>query len=369
MMMKLVNQKNHYKFIVCAQGSENPVVRKTAKACLVMMTSICLVTPVFAKDKQEQEFYTIVDAQGRLITVPAEPSTSQNDSDDPVNKTNMDTQQQSSKVTISQTTISKTTKDKSGLLNDSITDKNTASKKQNVEMKKKSTMSFGDDTYIDSQALTQEIQQKIKQKEKERFYAVPNSNGGIDFIKNNDNGLLPVEDKTFENFELSSSYQTISSKELTQLLPDECIPKQHLTEIKVATADKTVELWPRIIPKKFKKERAKLYKVPSEFVAIDDKVSFLRLTSFASKKNNPTYYWPLTIFLDGNGCMISASKNIIKETKPATWRSNASITGNVKVPAKTKFMMLTPLQSVPDMANVRLIQEGELSIISLNGQR
>ena len=189
------------------------------------------------------------------------------------------------------------------------------------------------ETYLDVELLEKK---NFNLENKKRFYYVPTIPNGTALIQTESGKALPVPPviPTVRKVALSTSsgYQLISSQEVQSLYP------------KVATCYST----------KFLKKNAKdlqdtynVWKSPAFDKAImPDRVlrlsmhsKALRLVSFANSMQNPSFYLPVVVFLDGQGCILTGVWQYWNFAQPASEKQYASIAGLLNVPEKSAYVL------------------------------
>lgn len=364
----------------------------------------CLVTVMLASSSSyanDDGFYTIVDAQGRMITVPKEPADKSENSTrnkpKPNNREENITEHSSKINTVKKINVNDAIASTDNSINEqqvgkklsaesvqsdtvsTIAEQYTYSNKNkqsadkdtkiNQNVSSDGLVDFANESYIDSEVFEKQTAQDNDDK---RFFGVPNLNGGVDFIEKKSGVLSTSDVSVYKDFQLSQNYQVLTKQYLMSVLPDQCVPRKSFSKIKTLSEESSVNLWPRVVADKFKKIKAAEYQVPAEFVSLDNKISHVNLMSFKSKSRKEAYYWPLPVFLDKNGCIVSGALNFFTKEQQETWSTRKALVGNLKIPKNANFMMLTPMSEMPstnDVDNISLSKSGSMTLHALNGLR
>lgn len=155
---------------------------------------------------------------------------------------------------------------------------------------------------------------------------------------------------------LGTSYHVISKAELTQAVPVQCVDDKAIRKSKNFGRDDSVSFFPRA---PFNDE------FDFELLDFDKTVQNLKITSYASSNKSPTYYWPIAIFLDQNGCIIEGASAFHTQTNPATMLQSSSIDGVIHVPKDSQYLMLSALEYGADVPQLKLSNEGQIKLTIL----
>jgi len=68
-------------------------------------------------------------------------------------------------------------------------------------------------------------------------------------------------------------------------------------------------------------------------------VTQLRIASFASTHKNPTFYLPVVVFLDDNGCTLSGAWQYWSRAHAATETQYASVDGLINIPPQSTYVV------------------------------
>lgn len=217
---------------------------------------------------------------------------------------------------------------------------------------------YQDNEYIDSQELTEK---QFNLEGKQRFYSLPDGMGGVELVKREsgvDVSQYVPKVPSQPVFAVSGNYQRLPAAQLTELLPFACAGKSALESAKILDGAKPLNIWPRNhSPENFAQNLVKLPKGRQQLAVI----------SFADKAKNPSYYWPLAVFLDRNGCAIEAVGQFYQVTLPATWLQQSALKGNLLIPKSASYLLFTPLEQSPDLPKISLVQQGALTLKVLDG--
>ena len=112
---------------------------------------------------------------------------------------------------------------------------------------------------------------------------------------------------------LASTYYRLPKNELVQSLEQSCFSGKKINKAKLLSLDKNeMGLWPvPPIKEKF------VYDV----IKLDSPIENIHFTSYASSQKSPSYYWPLVVFLDQQGCVIEGVIGFKNENIDSTYAS------------------------------------------------
>lgn len=201
---------------------------------------------------------------------------------------------------------------------------------------------------------------------KKRFYQIPNVAGGaswdvLEREKGVDMSLFQsvVTQKKASNaaVALGLYYKVLSKDEISQVLPIQCVDQKVQAKAKKLLSDKPLSLWPR----------APLHDhFDYQLIALEDTIQNFKITSYGSNQVDPTYYWPMAIFLDRDGCLIEGASAFFSTAYPSTMLQNASIEGVIHVPNQSKFVLLTALEQAVDVPTLKLSNQGQIKLTVLH---
>lgn len=244
---------------------------------------------------------------------------------------------------------------------------NSVASKKSILSRAAATSTLNGETYIDSEYLEK---REFNLDEKKKFYAVPDGLGGTQIVERvpgaiesqkkpemdtpNKDGVIPAL------ITLSDQYQRVPAAEISPLIGMTCLSIQALRQPKIMR-DEQVVLWPRSDAPKINNKAALNY-VVVEFRSNTRDVS---LQSFAPLGHQSDYYWPLPIFLDTDGCVIEGVNGFYQKTLPSTMLQPSILVGNLHIPEKTRYMMLTPLAEAIDLPKIKLSEVGQIRLVPL----
>lgn len=216
---------------------------------------------------------------------------------------------------------------------------------------------FDDVNYIDSQAL---IDKQFNLEGKKRFYSLPNNLGGADVVERekgvNISQFTPIKASQQPQFSLSRHYLRLPQQQLTPVLGQACFEVNHMAKLKILTVDDAINLWPRKKP---------VGKFGFEVIKLEQTVNDISVMSYASSSKNPQFYWPLPVFLDNNGCVIEGVAHYFQQQYPATLLQHTALKGNLHKPTAARYLLLTPLVEVSDLPQAKLTPTGAISLRAL----
>ena len=99
-----------------------------------------------------------------------------------------------------------------------------------------------------------------------------------------------------------------------------------------------------------------------EVIKLDSPVENIHFTSYASSQKSPSYYWPLVVFLDQQGCVIEGVSGFKNENIDSTSVSYSALEGVLKKPADAMYLFMTPLSEAVDVQNVQLTNKGQIKL-------
>ncbi len=155
---------------------------------------------------------------------------------------------------------------------------------------------------------------------------------------------------------LSTSYYRVSKDEAVTGLGQRCFQDKQIKKAKSLKAQSEVNVWPRP-------------PLNDEFdfdvVKIDHSIQNIQINSYASKQNNPTFYWPFVVFLDEQGCVLEGAGGYKNNDSGADSLYRERIEGVIQVPKKTEYILLTPLATAIDVEQRALTNYGQLKLIAI----
>ena len=206
---------------------------------------------------------------------------------------------------------------------------------------------------------------------KKRFYAMPE---GVIDIKHGATRLQLVErekgvsksiiqslfnknqKKESGPITLSSTYYRISQADVVDGLGQQCIQDKKIKNAKTVSLGKEINLWPRVPLKD---------QFDFEIVKVSNAIQNIQINSYASRQQDPTFYWPFVVFLDANACVLEGAGGFKNHDAVASFTSYEKIEGVIHVPLKSQYILLTPLASAIDLENRALTNQGQLKLIAI----
>jgi hypothetical protein len=155
---------------------------------------------------------------------------------------------------------------------------------------------------------------------------------------------------------LAKTYYRVSQAEAINGLGQQCFSGKKLKKVKTLDLNKDVNLWPRApLNDEF----------DFEVAAVNTSVQNIQLSSYASRQNNPTFYWPFVVFLDAKGCVLEGAGGYKNQEGVSTLIQHEKIEGVLHVPANSKYILLTPLASAIDVDNRALTNHGQIKLVAI----
>lgn len=214
---------------------------------------------------------------------------------------------------------------------------------------------FGGQQYVDTAYLEQ---REFNLEGKKRFYSVPDGLGGTQVLERESGVRLssitePVAPQ--QSISLASSYRRVTANALANLTNQQCLSVQQLKTAK-PLQDKPVDFWPR-----------PGFEPKFEFVLaqLDSSLQNIHLMSYASTTRDSSYYWPLPIFLDQQGCILEGVSGFYQSKTAATWLQQSALQGRLHVPKDARYLLLTPLVEAAELSGETLADRGQLRLTPL----
>jgi hypothetical protein len=155
---------------------------------------------------------------------------------------------------------------------------------------------------------------------------------------------------------LAKTYYRVSQADAINGLGQQCFSEKKLKKVKKLDLNKEVNFWPR----------APLNdELDFEVAALNPSVQNIQLNSYASRQNNPTFYWPFVVFLDTKGCVLEGAGGYKNQEGTSTLIQHEKIEGVLHVPANSKYILLTPLASAIDVDNRALTNHGQVKLVAI----
>ncbi len=155
---------------------------------------------------------------------------------------------------------------------------------------------------------------------------------------------------------LSSTYYRVSHADAITSLGKQCIQDKKIKNAKTVSLDKEVNVWPRAPLKE---------QFDFEIVKVANAIQNIQINSYASRQQNPTFYWPFVVFLDTNGCVLEGAGGFKNHEAAESFTTHEKIEGIIHIPSQSRYMLLTPLASAIDLENKALTNQGQLKLIAI----
>ncbi|MCU4414764.1 putative pilus assembly protein FilE [Acinetobacter sp. WU_MDCI_Axc73] len=155
---------------------------------------------------------------------------------------------------------------------------------------------------------------------------------------------------------LSSTYYRMPKEQVVESLEAACFTGKKIKDAKLFNVEKQIGLWPR---KPLKDT------FDYEVVKLSAPLKQLKLTSYATTEQNPTFYWPFVVFLDQKGCILEGVSGYKNQEFPATMLQHAAIEGTIRLPDQTSYILLTPLASALDVQEKSLSNQGQIKLTAI----
>ncbi len=155
---------------------------------------------------------------------------------------------------------------------------------------------------------------------------------------------------------LSTTYYRVSQADAVASLGQQCIQDKKIKNAKTVSLDKEVNVWPRAPLKE---------QFDFEIVKVANAIQNIQINSYASRQQNPTFYWPFVVFLDTNGCVLEGAGGFKNHEAAGSFTTHEKIEGIIHIPSQSRYMLLTPLASAIDLENKALTNQGQLKLIAI----
>lgn len=166
------------------------------------------------------------------------------------------------------------------------------------------------------------------------------------FVKNTQTAQQPIV--------LSSTYARLNKEDVVESLEQACFSGRKIQKAKTLSIEKDeIGFWP-VSPMK--------ENFTYEVVKLDQNVENIHLSSYASRQKNPTYYWPLVVFLDQKGCVIEGVSGFKNEDVHSNNSEYSAFAGVLKKPATARYLFMTPLAESIDIQNHKLSNTGQIKL-------
>lgn len=155
---------------------------------------------------------------------------------------------------------------------------------------------------------------------------------------------------------LSQSYYRVSQADTISGLGQQCFSGNKIKKAKSLEGFSEVNVWPRApLTDQF----------DFEVVKVANSIQNIQINSFASRQNEPTFYWPFVVFLDAKGCVLEGTGGYKNNNLQANALRHEKIEGVVHVPKGSEYVLLTPLASAIDVEDKALTNHGQLKLIAI----
>ena len=153
---------------------------------------------------------------------------------------------------------------------------------------------------------------------------------------------------------LAPTYYRLPQNEVVQNLEKSCFTGKKVQKAKkLSIKNQELGIWP-VAPIK--------ESFAYEVVELDSQVQNVLLTSYASSSKIPSYYWPLVVFLDQQGCVLEGVSGFKNEEMQDNNIQFSAMEGVLRKPEKAVYMFLTPLSSAIDVENKQLTNHGQIKL-------
>ncbi len=209
--------------------------------------------------------------------------------------------------------------------------------------------------------------------DKKRFYSLPegviDKNGGgvrlqtIERAKGVNRSFLDTVLKNTRQdvaperaLVLASTYYRLPKSQVEQTIEKTCFSGKKFKKPKELLRDDQLALFPK----------APLQDIfDYELVKLPETVQDIKLTSFASSDSKPKFYWPFVVFLNEQGCVLEGAAGFKSEQLPATMLQHTAIQGLIKLPAQTRYLLMTPLATALDVDENALSNQGQITLTAI----
>lgn len=155
---------------------------------------------------------------------------------------------------------------------------------------------------------------------------------------------------------LSASYYRVSEADAVSGLGQQCFKEKQFKNAKSLKPLSEMNLWPRAPLKD---------EFDFEVIKLENAIQNIQINSYASKQNNPTFYWPFVVFLDTQGCVLEGAGGYKNKDGNEDHLRRERIEGVIQVPDKTQYILMTPLATAIDVRQRELTNHGQLKLIAI----
>ncbi|MFV5383553.1 putative pilus assembly protein FilE [Acinetobacter towneri] len=230
-------------------------------------------------------------------------------------------------------------------------------------------MEMAGEQYVKSEYLED---QEFNLEGKKRFYSMPEGmidtkNGGgtrMQVVERERGVSRSILNKLFKKqsvaepqaIVLAADYYRVNQAEAIEGLGQQCFAESKKNKAKTLKAQQDLNLWPRApLTEKF----------DYELVKLEGNIQNIQINSYATKQNQPTFYWPFVVFLDQKGCVIEGAGGFRNQDTAGNVLRHEVIEGMLQLPKNSHYVLLTPLASAVDMEHRALSNQGQLKLIAI----
>ena len=230
-------------------------------------------------------------------------------------------------------------------------------------------MEMAGEQYVKSEYLED---QEFNLEGKKRFYSMPEGmidtkNGGgtrMQVVERERGVSRSILNKLFKKqsvakpqaIVLAADYYRVNQGEAIEGLGQQCFAESKKNKVKTLKAQQDLNLWPRApLTEKF----------DYELVKLEGHIRNIQIKSYATKQNQPTFYWPFVVFLDQKGCVIEGAGGFRNQDTAGNVLQHEVIEGMLQLPENSHYILLTPLASAVDMEHRALSNQGQLKLIAI----
>ncbi|WP_180060641.1 putative pilus assembly protein FilE [Acinetobacter sp. YH12135] len=247
--------------------------------------------------------------------------------------------------------------------------KKTPDQASNASAQQMGFIEMAGEQYVKSEYLED---QEFNLEGKKRFYSMPEGmidtkNGGgarMQVVERERGVSQSVLNKLFKKqsvakpltIVLAADYYRVNQAEAIEGLGQQCFAESKKNKAKTLKAQQDLNLWPRApLTEKF----------DYELVKLEGNIQNIQIKSYATKQNQPTFYWPFVIFLDQKGCVIEGAGGFRNQDTAGNVLRHEVIEGMLQLPENSHYVLLTPLASAVDMEHRALSNQGQLKLIAI----
>ena len=247
--------------------------------------------------------------------------------------------------------------------------KKTPDQASNASAQQMGFIEMAGEQYVKSEYLED---QEFNLEGKKRFYSMPEGmidtkNGGgtrMQVVERERGVSRSILNKLFKKqsvaepqaIVLAADYYRVNQAEAIEGLGQQCFAESKKNKVKTLKAQQDLNLWPRApLTEKF----------DYELVKLEGHIQNIQINSYATKQNQPTFYWPFVVFLDQKGCVIEGAGGFRNQDTAGNVLQHEVIEGMLQLPKNSHYVLLTPLASAVDMEHRALSNQGQLKLIAI----